>query len=254
MHAGSVTARLETLRAEGAEAFDAPALRFIEQLLAKAEHIGGGAGDRLRARAEARLDALQADLDAARQKASEAIEALAEIQDPEGAAAVAEVQRLVEAGDHRGATRAAARLQRGLVDRRQPKARARVERQIQRAEAAGVSLPSKLKHQITEALEDPQGSPEILDALADEAGRALYRAAADDTHATVVVARAGDAVPDEAGPYNPQAVSAKALAALEALSPAHLRHWVRHLEGFDALARLPAPPAPKARKTTRRSR
>ncbi|MFN3196846.1 MAG: DUF2894 domain-containing protein [Bradymonadia bacterium] len=251
--ATDLVARLDALKARGAEGFDGPAVRFIANLVQKATTIGGGAGDRLVDRAHVRLQALETQLDEALAKSEEALSALAAVaQGPEGEGAVATVQALVDQGDHREALRTAQRLRRTLGDGRQPQAKARVRRQLSRAEAADTSaLSQPLRQRMQAALDDPTSPPETLDALADEAAKAMYRAVADDAHATLAVAQAGDEVPDEAGPYNPQAVSARALAALEALSPAHLRHWVRHLEGFESLSALPEPPAPKKRGSKR---
>ena len=78
-------------------------------------------------------------------------------------------------------------------------------------------------------------------ALGDHLAQSLYREAAEHARAAVVVARAHDRLSETFGPYNPQALAARALAQLEATSPAFLRAYLAGLEDLASLRQLPEP-------------
>lgn len=232
--------RLESLRAQGAEVFDGPGFRFIEGLLDRAEGLDGAAGAHLKRRAADRLSTFEATFASGRAEARATLATLdAAGADPDGAFADAFAR-----GDYgfvrREAPRALRRAKTDDVDA----ARERVVRLARQARSRGLTLPPPLRARLNAATTAPAHAPETLPELraaGDQLARALFREAADHARSALVVARAADRLPDAVGPYNPEALSARALALVESLSPGYLRATLAGLEDLAALRRLPEP-------------
>lgn len=238
--------RLEELRRMGALGFDRPGFRFIETLLQRSTELDGAAGERLEMRARQRLSALESALRSAR---AEAEAALATAR--AAGCATTELGALYAKGDFRevvqGARRALLaldRLEGGGVDR--------LRRLHRRAMAQGLTLPAATVADIERLVRDGatlDADTEVLArAIGDELARALFRDAAAQARAVLVVARAADRVPDDVGPYNPQALSAQTLSLIESLAPGYLRTCLAGLEDLASLRRLPEPPKRRRRR------
>ncbi len=235
---GELGARIGALREAGAERFDGPGLRFIEGLLRRAEGLDGRAEARLLERAAARLGALETAFAAAREEAAGAVAELEAEGLPVDAARAA-----LAAGDPREAQRLASHLVGSGAELRA--ARERLERLVAAAEAGGVSVPEPARRGAGGA------DARAARRLGDDVARLLFREAAEEARSAVVVARAADQVPDQTGPYNARALTARALELAEGLSPTYLRALLASVEDLAALRVLPEPPKPK-RRTRRR--
>jgi hypothetical protein len=185
-------ARLDRLAAAGARSFDPPAYAFAEGLLARGEALGGAAGERLMARAVARAEALEREID--------------------------------DANSRPPRTRAPAPSPRS----------ARREEWTLRLSAAmrarGLSLHGG-------ALTPPAMTT------------ALYDASRSEVAAMLTARRVHAEVPPGAGPYNPLAIAARALAELSTLAPAYLAALIAQLDELAPLLALPSPPADPSRPT-----
>ena len=212
----SLTDHLEALRAAGADRYDGPGFRFIEALLERASTHGGSVAERLQARAAARLAAFRTSMEAAQAEAAATLATLAAAEaDPDGVLAAAHA-----AGDHKRVLReASVALRRARGD--DPVAR--FDRLARRARAEGIELPDEAA--------DPARA-------GDRIAHALFRRAADHARGTLTVARARDRLPADVGPYNPDALAARTLAVLEALSPALLRATLSQLEDLASLTQM----------------
>lgn len=207
---------LRSLREAGADRYDGPGFRFIEALLERAESHGGTVAERLEARAAARLAAFQTSMQAARAEAEATLATLQAAEaDPDGALAAAHA-----AGDHKRVLREASVALRRV---RSADPAARFDRLARRARAEGIELP--------EEAADPARA-------GDRLAHALFRQAAEHARGTLTVARAADRLPENVGVYNPDALAARTLAAIEALSPAWLRATLAELDDLAALAQL----------------
>lgn len=212
-----VAERIEALRAAGAVRFDGPALRFIEALITRAQGLDGAVAGRLHARAAARLATFETSMQAAQSQATEALEALdAADADPDGT-----LRAAFDAGDFKRVLREAPAAHRRAAAR---DPHARLDRLTARAESEGVRVPPT-----------PQADPA---RAGDHVAQALFRHTADHVHGTVTVARAADRVPADFGPYNADALAARTLATIEALSPDYLRAALARLEDLSALTAL----------------
>lgn len=237
--------RLDQLRAAGAEVFDGPGFRFIEALLGRAEGLEGLAGEHLRRRAAERLSAFEAAFASAQAEARATLGTLtAAGADPDGGFAEAFAR-----GDYKHIKQEAARALRAARTDDVDIARERVVRLWRQAQARGATVPPSLRERVAAVERGPQPMPELR-ALGDRLAQALFREAADHARSALVVARAADRLPEQAGPYNPEALSAQALALVEGLSPGYLRAYLTGLEDLDALRRLPegTPPGKKRRR------
>lgn len=226
MTASALTSRvaqgLERLGRDGASSFDPPSVRFIERLVGHAHALGGGAAERLLRRAIERIELLDAAYRSARAAAQASLDRL------RGAAPELDpmLRRLVESGDWRAIPRVEAQWR--LREARAHRARGR---SWLRAGSRAVAA-----HALSRVDEPAEG--ELSAAHRGGADRlALFREAAELARAELAVARALDQVPTDAGPYNAQALAARALGALGELSPAYLRAYLANL---DDLARLEA--------------
>lgn len=243
-------ARLDKLRGEGAEVFDGPGFRFIEALSTRAEGLEGAAGEHLRRRAAERLSAFEAAFASARAEARATLATLdAAGADPDGAFAAA-----FGRGDYKHIKREAARALRLARVDDSDAARDRVLRLWRQAQGRGATLAPALRQRVATvataaAHEQPIGE---LRAVGDALARTLFREAADHARSALVVARAADRRPTEAGPYNPEVLSSRALALVEGLSPSYLRAYLTGLEDLDALRALPEPASPNRRRKRRR--
>jgi len=238
--------RLETLRQGGAEVFDGPGFRFIEALLERAEGLEGVAGEHLRRRAAERLSGFEAAFASARAEARATLATLdAADADPD-----ADFARAYASGDYgfvrREAPRALRRARTDDVDA----ARRRVVRLARQARSRGLTLQPALRARVHAATvgEQPIEALPELRTVGDQLARALFREAADHARSALVVARASDRVAETVGPYNPDALAARTLALVEALSPGYLRATLAGLEDLAALRRLPEPKRRRRRR------
>lgn len=225
-------ARVAALQASGVEVFDGPGLGLVEALLERAEGLGGGAGERLAARAAERLGLVEAAFARARDEVLGELHAM-------GEAAPREAREALERGDARGARRALRRARLEAVRSRQriavpwavrleDEARARGEEELSRAIAALCASGAVERAAHGQAV-----------ALGAAASSALLRATAESARATLAIARASDNLPETAGPYNGQVLAARTLAAMAELSPAYARAVVAAIDDLAALdARL----------------
>lgn len=233
--------RLEHLRHLGASVFDPPAFRFIEGLLSRAAGLSGAAGERLVRRAETRLQTLERAFLAAQAEAASMLDQLRqEAADPEDRFATAFTE-----GDFGLILRDGPRVLRQLRSDTAESARERIRRLVLDAQRRGVRLPAGLEDAVSTTLGEG-GKAEVraeqtARALGDRLAQVLYREAAEHVRATIVVARAQDRLSEDFGFYNPQALAARALAQLEASSPAFLRQYLALLEDLSTLRLLPAP-------------
>lgn len=241
-----MSARIEALRAAGAETFDGPGFRFVCGLFARAAALDGNAAAQLRQRAEARLDRLEAALTAARADAERTLGALIEA----GADARAYVA-LFEAGDFKTLQREAPAALRAARRDRDAYAE-RALRLAREAEARGLALPAEDQTRIAtlqgQGEDEPERAVDADRALGDRLARALFRDTADHARGALVIARAAASVPAEAGPYNPQVLAVQALELAETLSPAYLRAYLRDLEALAVLRNLPEPTRRRKRR------
>jgi hypothetical protein len=231
--------QLHTLREAGADAFDGPGFRFIEGLLGRAEDLQGAAGEQLRRRAAERLLSFRDDFEAARAEARAKLETL----EAAGAPMDTEVSAAYDRGDYKTVLRHAPRMLRRAQSTGAVAARARARRLADQARARGLPL---------EQMELPLNALDGVDeaearSLGDRLAAQLFRDAADHARSALVLARTVDAVSDEAGHYNPQALAARTLGLVEAISPDYLRAYLTGLEDLASLRRLPAPKARRRR-------
>jgi hypothetical protein len=213
--------RLCALEVAGARAFAPSAFAFAERLIARGEGLGGAAGARLVARAQARAEELARDLDDAKMRAHRALGA------SDGTRS--ELVDAIEAGDVGPALRAERRRRTtGL-----PPVGAReawVARLSAEARARGLELDAGV---------DSPG------ALAS----ALYASSRAELSATLVALRAHADIPSYAGPYNPLAIAARALAELSTTASGYLTAMVAYLDELSPLFALPAPPTPSLERS-----
>jgi hypothetical protein len=210
-----VRARLEALRAAGAEVDEGPTLRFVARLLSRAEGLGAPARDQLLARAERRLADLEARFGAARAEAQARLAAVETVGgDPDGALAAAFAR-----GAHADVLRRAPEALRRARDPGPAQDRRRLLRLAAQARARGIALPEGLGQVLEAGVDSDADARRLGDALA----RVLFRDAASQARSALAVARAADGVPPVHGPYNPQALVAETLALLARVSPAYLR-------------------------------
>ena len=229
-----MNSRLDRLRLAGAEAFDGPGFRFIASLLERAGELDGGAGAHLRQRAAERLSAFEAAFASARAEARATLATLdAAGADPDGVLAAA-----FATGDYKRVKREAPRALRSARTEDVDAARARVVRLARQARARGMTLAPALRARVHAATTAPHPLGELR-TVGDQLARALFREAADHARSALVVARASDRVSDEAGLYNPEALSAQTLTLVESLSPSYLRAYLASLDDLAALERLP---------------
>ena len=233
--ASSLRARLETLRAIGARAHDAPAFDLVIALVTKGEALGGIAEARLLARADARTTRLETEYATARARAEAA---LASTPDPTGHLAEA-----LAKGTLATVFRAARRHAFAPaipVDPHLATWRARLEAN---ARARGVRPRAQV------------ASGDARDEVHAFA-TALYEASHAEASATMTALKAAADLPIAAGPYNPLALAAGALAELATLSPSYLAALVAQLADIGALQALPPAPSAESRSpsATRRRR
>ena len=212
---------LAEVEAAGSRAFDASAHGFVESLLARAEALGGAAGERLAERASVRAEQLARELEGAKRAAHDA---LGRIDVDEGA-----LGRMIDAGEPGRALRlakkrAVAPPPRGVDDL------AWTTRLVATARGRGVSL---------------RGRPLSPRALAE----ALYEASRGELAAMLAARRAEAEVPADAGPYNPLAIAARSLAELSSRAPSYLAALIAQLDDLSPLLALPPPPPERSRSS-----
>lgn len=236
--------RLERLLDAGAAAFDGPTVRYVSTLLARAEAEGAtGVAVRLLERVTARLDALEREMEAAREEARRIFADLAAI-DEEGAR---EMETLVTSGDWREARRLGRSRLRGYDPEAPARLFARIARIEEEARLHDIRFSAELRSR-TEALRgaQPLGTSALREGrvLAFELSTALIEQILSRSRGSLVItriARLGH-LPEQIGPYNPQAVATRVLSTVARLSPPYLRVWFDVLGELAALERLlPAP-------------
>ncbi len=225
-------ARLEALRAAGGPAYDGPGFRFVEGLLQRADDLDGAAADHLYARAESRLQRFKADFEAARAEAAATLRTL----QAAGADADGTFAGAFAAADYKAISLGARRALRQAQAKGPAAARERARRLARQARSRGVQLDLFVDDGTLEGASEAEAR-----ALGDQLAHALFKDAASHARSALVVARAADNLPDDVGPYNPQALTARALSLMESISPAYLRALLGGLDDLGALKRLAEP-------------
>lgn len=243
-------ARLYGLIEEGAQAFDEPNLRYIEALLSRIE--GDSAlGERLLPRIAARFEAVEASMRKAREEAESVHAEIAGVCRE----SADEVRRLIDAGHFREAKR----LGKSRLRSFDPEAEARLFQRIatilEQFEAHNLQPPSDLRQRL-----DALHLSRPLGPSAFREGRILAFELSTFVLETILTRSRGSALltrirsrthlPEQIGPYNPQAVATHTLDLISRLSPEYLGVWLRILDELQALERLLPKPAaaPKKRK------
>jgi hypothetical protein len=230
----SLAERIEALAASPLARLDPLGVDLVTKLHARASAAPEAVRERLSARIEAQLIALDARASAARERAVQAIEAV----ERDGVSAALARTRLGR-GDAIGARRTALRLAIRPMPERTGEAALR-ERLTRFAAGLGVSL---------------RGTEKIP---ATRLANRLFRIASSAPQAERVVELAQAARPEGAGRYHTDTVAADILAMMHALSPAYLRAQVARLEMLaEAQAfvmRGEAPKPEEAPKPARKSR
>jgi hypothetical protein len=138
----------------------------------------------------------------------------------------------------------------------------RYARAVSRATAALALVEQRCPAPPPEALEtkellrsSPLSEPNVtgrLHELASLLDLVLIREGAESSHATLEVGRMRSIAPTAAGPYNPEALAARALSELAEISPSYLRAYLAELSDLEALTHLmPSPEEAPAKKPTR---
>lgn len=246
----SAREKLESLLERGASAFDGPSLRYVSQLLARAEGAPEGVARRLLIRVQERLDGLEEEMASAKE---EALEVLAELEaiDEDSAR---ELRDLVEKGDFREALR----LGRARLRAFDPEAPAKLLSRLARLEAQardeGVRFPAELRHRIhaLRAMPTPLGTLALKSGrlLANELSASILDAILSRSRGSLAMSRMGrrESLPEQVGPYNPRAVALRTLDRLGRLSPSYLGFWLDLLGDLDALSRFAPTPTPSPRR------
>ncbi len=234
--------RLVELRAAGAEAVDGPGLRHSERLLDLAAELGGDEGARLQRRAGQRLEAIAGKLSHERQRLELALEGQRgqEQEIPEAIRNAVERGELSEA--RRGLQRLDALHARGLPRVGLERAR-RLASQVQQRElvlppSLGRAL-ARLRGQTDTRTETAVPGQPSAGELASRVARTLLAQQVSRVQAALAVLRAQRRVAPEAGPYNPELITAGLLSRLDRLAPGYLQAWVDHLGTLAALEKLP---------------
>ncbi len=242
--------RLARLEAAGAAGFDALGLAALRSLVARAEGLSEGARALLAPRIEARLLRLETALTAARRAAEDALQELGEPRDPA-------LEEALGRGDfqavHRGVQQ---RIRERSVGQRLVPI-GWIPRLQAQAAARGLRLDEGLARGLGELDRTPgfveQRARGRASALGNALSIRLFRDSVESARAVFSMARASDNVPEAAGPYNGQALAARALAAIAELSPSYLRSFLAGLDDLEAVT-LAAPVEGKKIKAAKRKR
>jgi hypothetical protein len=222
--------RLEALAVRGAARFDPAEVRFVSALLTRASRMQDAESvEPLRARVAARLDALDAALEAHRAGAYEALDAA----DRAGAFS-SDLREQVAGGDPLAIALAAeARL---IVQRLTPS---------HRREHPGITPLASPASQdrVAARVDELRVMPTPTQRLAE------LDALAATVRLDLALARASSAARFE-GPYNPGAIAARLLRALPDVAPAYLRALARDCDDLASVGALTAEAdaAPSKRK------
>lgn len=230
--------RALALLASGVERFDAAEVRFIDALLERAASSREGVRARLEERAKKHLFALELRFRAAEGRAKDALEQLARY-DAETARAL---RARAEEGDVDGARREAERLLAQRAEQRTAPAFDRLKTALELVERGCSTLPPVVR-EAHELVEGRQATRDDVAALAhDLANRldlALLWDGVEQLASMLEVERMERAAPLAAGPYNPEALAARAVGELAALSPSFARAWLAWVKDVESLSRLP---------------
>lgn len=221
MQLAEVEAALDSLEAEGARGFDAPACDCIRKLVTQAEELGGAVADRLTVRAEAHVVALRERMHADRTRVTTALEALESEADEE----LPELRR---------------QLSRGEITRV-----ARTVRRLRNRPRRPAHVPSTALARLEPA---PQGQLEkrpVSRVAARQKQALAYEDSVAELVASFALARAVDVVPEDAGPYNALRIASEALDRMRAISPFYLTVQLNRLEELASLLSLPELPKPE---------
>jgi hypothetical protein len=236
-----IQARLNALRASGADRFDEADIRLVESMLERAAKASPGVRRRLEERARGHLFRLELRFESARNKASDVV-------------------KRVERHDKKSARRMRTRVERGEVEQvrragetalkrvdlgRYRQARGRLERFLQLADDRCAAEPALLERARALLVESPYADAELprkLQRAGTELSLALLREGADRMRTPLEVERWRREAPKDAGPYNGQLLAADTLAELTALSPAYVRSMLQWSEGLEAMDHLPPVP------------
>lgn len=210
----ALRSRIEKLSRQREGTIDPIGLAHASRLLASAETRPEAARERILARAEHALAAVHARVEEAQKRAANRIELLS--------LSGFEVEGLREKLVHGGSLHIERVFRRATVLKREPRRRdpAIEARLASLARSAGVTL---------------QGSRgESLFELADT----LYRKAASETSASLVLDRVTRGKPSDAGRYHAATVSAAILVAMRDASPGYLAAHLARLELAGNITRL----------------
>ncbi len=245
--------RALALRAAGVERFDAGEIIAIEGMLERAAASREGVRRRLVERARKHLFTLELRFRAAEVQANDAIDQLAR----QDAAAAKLLRARADQGDVDGARRAAERaLARGAPARTAP-ALERVRAALAIVESRCSTLPPVVR-EARELLEGRRALEQDLAARAHDVANQLVlvvlRDGAEQLGSLLEVDRMERGAPASAGPYNPDALAARAIGELATLSPSFARAWLSWVKDVESLSHLPATADEKPAKLAKPAR
>jgi hypothetical protein len=248
--------RALALLASGVERFDAAEVRFVDALLERAASSREGVRARLEERAKKHMFALELRFRSAEVRSKDAIAELAR-HDP---AQARELRERAASGDVDGARRAAERTLAQRSERRTAPALARLRGALELVERSCSTLPPVVR-EAREALDGKTAPEDDLATrahdLANRLDLVLLSDGLEQLSSLLEVDRMERAAPLAAGPYNPDALAARCVGELSALSPSFARAWLAWVKDVESLSRLPPTadekPA-KAAKATRTAR
>lgn len=230
--------RAIALLASGVERFDAAEVRFIDTLLERAATSREGVRARLEERAQKHMFALELRFRSAERRAKDTIDALARLD----AAAAKELRELAATGDVDRARRMAERLLAQRSSTRTAPALARLKATLALVDSR-FATPPPVAQEARELLAGKHAPTEDLAArahhLANMLDLALLHEGTEQLVSMLEVDRMERAVPLDAGPYNPEALAARAIGELSALSPAFARAWLTWVKDLESLSHLP---------------
>jgi hypothetical protein len=244
--------RLARLAEAGALGFDALGFAQLRGLIERGEALGEGARTRLLPRIEARLARLEQSFASARAGAEAALASL----EAEGGVE-APLRAALARGDFQAVVRGVNQRVHARTSGQQLVPIGWIPRLQAQAAARGLRLDDALARGLGELDHTPGFVARRSLARASSLGNALsirlFRDSVESARAVFSMARASDNVPEAAGPYNGQALSARALAAIAELSPAYLRAFLAGLDDLETVA-LAIEPEGKKLKATKRKR
>lgn len=247
----SLANRIEGLRACGAAVFDVVDFTFIERLHAQSEQLPNAARRKTHERLRRHVFDLEMRFAAARQQVLREIFLLRRTA-PDSAM---EAERCLAGGDVNAARKVVERASRRLSSSNWLRAEDRLLRVIAAVEMRLQPAPA-LVGEARALLEHPDAvehATKQAHRLANLLTLILLQEGAERVLAQLEVERLRREVPLEAGPYNPEALSAQLLDELGALSPTYLRVLLGYVSNLESMMRLP-PSSSEAKKPEKASR